>query len=410
MTKLSISTTRVKFGDVAINSTTVSADPEAEGFDRYIIGKHIPEDADRIETWGPVGDSDFGPRIRTIFQPGDVICTTRGPKLKVARVDFKGLGAHTNFYLRTADPEVLLQPYLEAVVRSNGFQQHLVNNFRGSVNLFVNWSDAAKYEFALPPLEEQRRIAEVLQAMEVSNNRLQTLAEKSAKMLEADLVATLEHGPDPLREQPRLPKGWTFTPLGDLISIRHGFAFDGKCFTEEATDDPILLTPGNFSETGELKFPADKTKRFNGDAPDGFWLQPGDLAVLMTDLTPTAFLLGVPGVVTDSTGPILQNQRIGLVENLAPERVSDRFLFYSFLGQQLRRMIRALSAGTTVHHTSPKDICSLRIPLPPAKEQIALCRRWDAIASSRRNAVDRLADARVMQRTALLSALPRGEQ
>jgi type I restriction enzyme S subunit len=172
MTKLSMPTTRVKFGDVAINSTTVSADPEAEGFDRYIIGKHIPEDADRIETWGPVGDSDFGPRIRTIFQPGDVICTTRGPKLKVARVDFKGLGAHTNFYLRTADPEVLLQPYLEAVVRSNGFQQHLVNNFRGSVNLFVNWSDAAKYEFALPPLEEQRRIAELLQAMELAVRKI----------------------------------------------------------------------------------------------------------------------------------------------------------------------------------------------------------------------------------------------
>jgi type I restriction enzyme, S subunit len=193
MTKLSMSTTRVKFGDVAINSTTVSKDPEAEGFDRYIIGKHIPENADRIETWGPVGDSDFGPRIRTIFQPGDVICTTRGPKLKVARVDFKGLGAHTNFYLRTADPEVLLQPYLEAVVRSNGFQQHLVNNFRGSVNLFVNWSDAAKYEFALPPLEEQRRIVEVLQCISEAAQKHEATMATLSNLEQSIFEHSLEH-------------------------------------------------------------------------------------------------------------------------------------------------------------------------------------------------------------------------
>jgi len=149
----------IRFGDVVLNSTAVSRDPSGEGFTRYIIGKHINENQPKVESWGDVGDPDFGPRIRTIFLPGDIICTTRGPKLKVATVDFRGLGAHTNFVLRTRDPEVLLQAYLEAIVRSASFQQHLAKHFRGSVNLFVNWSDAALYEFDLPPLAEQQRIA-----------------------------------------------------------------------------------------------------------------------------------------------------------------------------------------------------------------------------------------------------------
>src|SRR5215467_2939451 len=109
---------RVALGDVAVNSTAVSLDPVSEGFERYIIGEHIPAGGDRVQEWGTVGDSGFGPRIRTIFQPKDVICTTRGPNLKVVRVDFKGLCAHTNFVLRTSDPSELLQPYLEAVARS----------------------------------------------------------------------------------------------------------------------------------------------------------------------------------------------------------------------------------------------------------------------------------------------------
>ena len=239
-------------------------------------------------------------------------------------------------------------------------------------------------------------------------SRVQELSDNTAKLVEADLVANLVHGPDPLREEPQLPIDWAFVPLGDLISIRHGFAFDGKCFTAEVTTDPILLTPGNFSETGELVFSESNTKRFAGEHSEKFWLQPGDLVVLMTDLTPTAFLLGVPGIVTEKTGPILQNQRIGLITNRATRSISDEFLFYSFLGQQLRRMIRALSAGTTVHHTSPRDIYSLRIPLPPRAEQDALCRRWRSIADSRRKTVARLREVRTIQSGIIAAAVQGG--
>lgn len=170
---------RVRFGDVVANSTAVSRDPCGEGFTRYIIGKHIDENRPRVESWGDVGDPDFGPRIRTIFLPGDVICTTRGPKLKVATVNFRGLGAHTNFVLRTRDPEVLLQPYLEAIVPSDSFQTHLVKHFRGSVNLFVNWSDAALYEFDLPPLDEQLRIAALTDACGQLSHELRHLNQLS---------------------------------------------------------------------------------------------------------------------------------------------------------------------------------------------------------------------------------------
>jgi type I restriction enzyme S subunit len=42
------------------------------------------------------------------------------------------------------------------------FHSYSVTNSKGSVNPYINFSDLAEYEFALPPLEEQRRIAEVL--------------------------------------------------------------------------------------------------------------------------------------------------------------------------------------------------------------------------------------------------------
>lgn len=190
----------VALSDVATNSTTATKDPEGEGFERYIVGKDIPSDGGQITTWSQVGDGLFGSRIRTIVEDGDVICTTRGPNLRVARSTFRCLGAHTNFVLRTASEDELLQDYLALVVESDDFQQHLRRNFRGSVNLFVNWSDAAKYKFALPPLDEQKRIAALISSIDqetellahcVSALRVLSLAEGAAMLAGATELATL---------------------------------------------------------------------------------------------------------------------------------------------------------------------------------------------------------------------------
>lgn len=161
----------VALGDVANNSTISTQTPEEDGFTRYIIGKHIPGDGEKITTCGEVGDGEFGSRIRTIIKPGDVICTTRGPKLRVAIATFDCLSAHTNFVLRTKTPDVLLQEFLQAIACSEDFQAHLRRNFRGSTNLFVNWADAAKYKFALPPIEEQRRMVSALGSVSMMRDR-----------------------------------------------------------------------------------------------------------------------------------------------------------------------------------------------------------------------------------------------
>ena len=42
---------------------------------------------------------------------------------------------------------------------------------------------------------------------------------------------------------------WKTYKLGDLINIKHGYAFKGKFFSDEETN-LILLTPGNFKIRG----------------------------------------------------------------------------------------------------------------------------------------------------------------
>ena len=51
---------------------------------------------------------------------------------------------------------------------------------------------------------------------------------------------------------------WHSCKLGDLLELKHGYAFKGEFFRDEGPF--VLLTPGNFREEGGLKLKGDKEK------------------------------------------------------------------------------------------------------------------------------------------------------
>ena len=88
----------------------------------------------------------------------------------------------------------------------------------------------------------------------------------------------------------RIPKSWEVKGLANLITIKHGFAFEGEYFTS-VPNGKILLTPGNFHRDGHLYF-GDKTKYYTGKIPEEYILSNGDLLIVMTDLTSEMTILG----------------------------------------------------------------------------------------------------------------------
>jgi type I restriction enzyme S subunit len=74
---------------------------------------------------------------------------------------------------------------------------------------------------------------------------------------------------------------WKETSLAAVINVMHGYAFPGENIRDEPPGD-ILLTPGNFAIGGGFK--GDKFKYFDGEIPEDYVLDEGDLLVTMTDL------------------------------------------------------------------------------------------------------------------------------
>ena len=161
---------------------------------------------------------------------------------------------------------------------------------------------------------------------------------------------------------------WREVSLGDLIDIKHGFAFKGH-FIHDDPSRNVLLTPGNFSIGGGFK--GDKLKYYHGPVPDEFVLREGDLLVTMTDLSKKSDTLGFPALIPicENGMRYLHNQRLGKILILEPTETNVRYISYVMCGAQYRHEVLASATGTTVKHTSPDRIKQFRFLCAPPSEQ-----------------------------------------
>ena len=223
---------RVTLGHVTAASRE-KVDPTDGSVERYVAGEHMDTDDLRIHRWGYVGETDLGPAFHRRFRSGQVLYGSRRTYLrKVAVADFDGVCANTTFVVETKDDGVLLQQFLPFVMTSEPFHAFAIAESKGSVNPYVNWSDIEHYEFDLPPIEEQNRIADLLWALE--HHRLATIS-----------AACVVRGSLQLQMASHLRAFTSARRLGEVTSTRSGPSFAASDVSPVATDDaiPVLGIP-----------------------------------------------------------------------------------------------------------------------------------------------------------------------
>ncbi|MFB9238379.1 hypothetical protein ACFFWC_22960 [Plantactinospora siamensis] len=223
---------RVRLGEVIRRSRT-QVDPVSSGVERYVAGGHVDSEGVMIERWGRVGDGQMGSTFRYVFNPGQVLFVSARPYLrKVGVPDFSGVVADKTYVLDAIPENGLLQEFLPFLLSSEAFIEYATAEATGSMNPRLLWGPMQRYEFDLPPLEEQRCFADLLWAVE--RHQLTLVAEDGA--LRAALAQFCSH---------RFASVPTTRRLGELTATRSGPSFSAADVSEFPQGDsvPVLGIP-----------------------------------------------------------------------------------------------------------------------------------------------------------------------
>lgn len=258
-------------------------------------------------------------------------------------------------------------PFLLYALRTNDVRTHFEQTASGTSGSMRNISQEklGAAQIPLPPLAEQRRIAEVLDRAEALR------AKRRAALAELDSLTQslfLDLFGDPVTN----PKSWPLQMLGNVTEMITGYPFRSEEYVTNEASVRLCrganVLPGRLDWSDLARWPMSKA-----DGLEDFRLRVGDVVIAMDrPWISEGFKIAS---VQDTDCPSLLVQRVARLRG--GKHLPNEFLFYLLKQPAFTRHCRPTE--TTIPHISPKDIRSFSFPLPPIALQQEFARRVGAV-------------------------------
>ncbi|WP_223522100.1 MULTISPECIES: restriction endonuclease subunit S [Nocardia] len=296
------------------------------------------------------------------FKPGHVLYVSRRTYLrKVAVPDFMGITGEKTFVLEAINPDILLQEFLPFVLSAEVFHSYAIKNSRGSVNPYLNWGELARYEFELPPLNEQRRIAELLWATERHSVNLTESVAQIAAGKSLFFAELMEYG---TRE-----RGWPSEPVTAVVTSG---PTNGKSAT--ANTEQLGVPTLSISAIRDGHVHGGESVKWIEVAPPAvaaFQLERNDFLIVRGNGNRTS--TGRGGLVTDGLpeGCIYPDLLIRL--KFDESRVMPAFASEQWNSASVHTaLLRKAKSTNGIWKINGKDIKTHRLVIPPVSDQVAI--------------------------------------
>lgn len=386
---------KVKFGDVVRLSKARCADPLTEGVERFVGLEHLEPGDLRIRSWGNVAD---GVTFTSVFKPGQVLFgKRRAYQRKVAVADFSGVCSGDIYVLESQDASALLPELLPFICQTDKFFAHAVGTSAGSLSPRTNWSNLIDYTLALPHVEEQKRIVELISTFDEQIELLQT-AHSAALCLKNAMAESVF----PVAEvkgylaAPQEYCGRNLVPLGELASLQVGFPFKSA---EYSTKGDRLLRDSNVG-VNRLSWEADITCYWPTERRSqvsDYVLAAGDIVIAMDrPFISEGFKIAR---VQNEDLPALLLQRVGRFK--VSKQIKPEYLWPFLHAKSFRWQLQRMQKGTDLPHISKFDIEGTLIPQLAVDEQIEISKCFSEIDASTVALKKRLNDAKDQRRQVL---------
>lgn len=372
---------RMRFGDV-VENLNETCEPETAGLEKFIGLEHLEPGSLHIRAWGKVADgTTFTRRCR----PGQVLFgKRRAYQRKVAVAEFDAV-VSGDIYVLAPKGDRLLPELLPFLCLSERFFQHAVGTSAGSLSPRTNWSSLASFEFELPPLDQQRRIAEILWAVDESCETAKSLREQVAATCDIYFDGALQNG---TKKNPTSLK-----KLGDaLVKIVAGKS--PKCSSNPAGENEFGVLKVSAAGDGEYRQEENKALLNDKDFNKDFEVQPGMILVTRCN----ALLSGIGRACrVDQTRPglMLSDKTLQLVPN--PQLVESDFLLYGLRRDPYRGYVERSANGTDAKNISQETLRAAPFWIPGLNEQRQVVEKLRDFSTALKTSETTASNLRVLQ-------------
>ena len=333
-----------------------------------------------------------------VVRPGDFAYNPMRINIgSIARSTAKdNLMVSPDYVVFSPDPTRIDGLFLDFLRKSEQWAAFVGNSGDGGVRIRIYFEHLARFRFHLPPLQEQRRIAEILSSVDDAIAATRAVIEQTRKVKqgvqERLLTKGIGHTHFKQTEIGDIPEGWEVKPVDELCLLSNGNGFRPPDWSD--TGLPIIRIQ---NLNGRKNF-----NYFNGKPMDKWLIHPGDL------LFAWAGVRGVSFGPTIWPGPLgVLNQHIFKIS--CRENVDKLWLFQTMKLITFKIEAKAHGFKDSLLHVHKKEITGQLVAVPPFAEQVKISAKaaeLQATEHAGQSALDRL----LLLKSALMSDLLTGRK
>ena len=248
--------------------------------------------------------------------------------------------------------------------------KHIQSKGRGATFKEVSKKIVEDLQIPLPPLDEQKRIAEILDKADALRTK------RRAALVQLDTLTQsifLDMFGDPATN----PKRWPVVLLRESTARIQIGPFGSLLHREDYVEGGIpLVNPKHIQQEAIQPDPSETVSARKFAELDTYHLQAGDVVMGRRGE------MGRCAVVNEDSGPLLCGTGSVLVRP-DNEHTTSLFLFFLLSSAALKARLERLSLGQTLPNLNSQIVEGLEVPLPPLTVQLEFAARVEGCSSVR---------------------------
>jgi type I restriction enzyme S subunit len=261
-------------------------------------------------------------------------------------------------YLIRVRPSKEIDPiFLSRFFQSSSYWHQITQNQTGTTQPGVNSTRLKSLKIPLPPIAEQKRIAEILDKADAVRRKRQEAIRLTEELLRSTF---LEMFGDPVTN----PKGWDVVKLSDFAEIQSGIAKNKKIRSDSVISIPYMRVAN--IQDGYLDLSEIKEIQISKKDVSRYLLRHGD--ILLTE-GGDPDKLGRGAVWRNEVEPCIHQNHIFCVR--PDKNMADPFFLSSLIGSERgkRYFLRAAKQTTGIATINKTQLKAFPALLPPIKIQ-----------------------------------------